>query len=152
MSDTVFFNIGYVPADHRGGCISCGDPKSSGTKEATLVIDQGTLHITSMEIQDFHYDGMKANFFSPKDELYKAIAESVNNYFNVSRKIDEFTIASAWAFFQDEPLKKSKIEPIDWDFGEFKNDGKKYNGKFYFRFTEQVGDDYTRELLAFLAK
>ena len=42
MSESHLLSIGFIPAEHVGGTISCGDPDGSGTREITVEIGEDT--------------------------------------------------------------------------------------------------------------
>lgn len=132
MSTQQLLSIGYIPLNHGGGTISCGDPDGSGSKELTLLISED-LMITCMEDSLFSYDANKSNWFSAKDKLWDALATLINANLKPKTLLDEFTLASTWAIIMDEPLKKSKISLLDSDFGEFFCDSR-FNDRFYFRY------------------
>lgn len=143
MSYKEFLSIGFIPNNHPGGLVVCGDPDASATIEVNFHIENEV--ISCLENTEFKLDGSAADWFSPTSPVWESVAEQTNKIIAAPKLLDCQTIGSIWAYIMDEPFNDSEVCEIESDFGEFHNDSKKLNGLFYFRYQQFEDDEVTQE-------
>ena len=141
MMERHILTFGYIPADHPGGVISCGNAEN----ETTLIITESDiLHAERGESKKI----VDANFFSAHWSMWHDIANDWFTSFGGSKsKIDARLIARCWGWFLYEPI--DEWEPIvvaeEHDGGEFENHQGHYNNRYYVRYQFDEDGEYFGE-------
>jgi hypothetical protein len=138
--------VGLIPINHGGGLLVMGDPSYSNTKEINLKIldDQ----ITCQEISTIKISGRKKDWFSEKTKFWSQVANEVNSFFESEIKIEPRVLSNVWSLVMDEPISRVDIAVnVNAQFGELKNDSRRYNGSFYFRYQVFENDDVQDEIV-----
>lgn len=144
MSYQQLLSIGYIPKDHPGGLISCGDSTNSGTSEITFIIEDDTF--TSPELPNLKVNGTESDWFDANDGMWASLSNEINTFFGQAGLLSGEKIAGVWCHLMDEPLEDGpEIISLDSEFGEFENESNNFNGRFYFRYQQVEDDEYTSD-------
>ena len=145
MSEKHLLTIGFIPADHGGGTISCGDPDGSGTREILVEIDDDagknvdTDQVLSAE---------KAQFFAEDCPFLGQIASDwATPLADGAGSLSGAALARCWGSFHDEPLPGDLPRQVaeEDDCGEFQNSDGEFNGKFFIRYQFEEDGEYFNE-------
>lgn len=134
--------IGFIPPNHPGGLISCGDPQSSGTLEITLLIEEEIF--TSPEIADLNINAQNCDWFNPLDTMWERLSTILNT--RLPFLLTPKKLSSIWCHLMDEPIDGStELIELNEEFGEFQNNESSYNNHLYIRYQIFEEEIYTSD-------
>ena len=147
MTAQHILTIGYIPQNCGSLLITSGDPEGSGTYEVNLYLDDET-GVLECDQTDIVLKPKNTDLFNPHSTLWTDIVKSYANHLGDGElKLNPALLGNCWCLFQEEADDTKGILSVAGpeDFGEFSNDGGKYNGLFYVRYQYEEDDDFFNE-------
>lgn len=132
--------IGFIPEDWSGSSdgkvIIPGDPDHSKTNEITFIIsDDGFLNQSSGEMISGDMGEIYTKISNETESISKGLFivpfQAVKNIYEIC--LEEAEHIHSFIIFQED------------DIDQFENKRKKFNGKFYFKYTVEDGDSIVTE-------